>query len=182
VAASAAVAAPAVAGTAAYGAHVHGELSEAHAASTAELQSTAAEIRATMQAEMEAHLQALRTESELIRGQILQAGEQLREVTSTMVDRIDGAAFEIRDELNQMLARLRGESDERLDVLEDHLRAAVERARADIAQATDEALERIRQSGAAPGLDGPRVDDGGYAGPSFFISPESSDDDDIDFG
>ena len=179
--------APVVGGAALYGSHVQDELTSAAATAKAELEAAVNAHRIDLNAAFEAQLTHLRAESQQLREQLVHTGEELREVGRTMVERVEAASFEARDQLHRISAQLKGEGDERLEVLEDHLRTALERVRVEVEQATFEAVARVRQTAerdalAQPGIDATLPTDRLASDPSFFLSPEQADDDDIDLG
>ena len=176
--------APVVGGAALYGHELQAEITSLAEQTRNELAAAVEAQRAAMREEHESYLVQIQAAGEAAREQVAEAGEQLRETARAMMERIEGATFEVRDEINRMSARLRGESDERLDVLEDHLRSALERARVEVEDATQQAMARVRAAvesevmlhrNTLPVETPP-------AEPAFYLSPEQADEDDVDLG
>ena len=176
--------APVMVGAAAYGVHAENQLTTAHEQALENLQATVAAHRDGLRTEHEAMLAELRGEGERQRAELAQTADQLREVARTMIDRIESTAFEARDDLQRVAAQLRGEGDERLDVLEDHLRTALERIRIEVNDATHDAMTRIRAAAdqAIAPLSDPVTVERAPAAPAFYLSPEQTEDDDVDLG
>ncbi len=184
---STAAAAPIVGGAAIYGSEVQNQLSAAATEAKAELDSAVATHRQELSAELEAQLTRLRAEGQQVMQQLVQAADELRATGRAMIERVEAVSFEARDELNRFSARLKGEGDERLDVLEDHLRGALERVRVEVETATSDAVARIRavaesEAALAQQRDVPVAAERVAGDPLFYLAPEQADDDDIDLG
>lgn len=176
--------APVAAAGTTYGLYVANELSEGADRARAELEGAITAQRDAARVEYEAQLERIRAEGDALTERVRQASDQLQEAARVMVDRIESVAFDVRDDLNRVAARIRGESEERLDLLEDHVRAHIERARTEIESATSEAVGRIRAVVDVE-LHARRSPFGGAtaaepSGASFYLTPEQADDDDVD--
>ncbi len=187
---------PAVAGAATYGVHVEDQLTSAAAEARRELETTAAQAQAdferaatshreALQAEGEAQLAALRQAGEALRTEVTMAQEHLQELTRVLVERVEGATFEARNDLHRLAARVRGEGEERLDRLEDHLRAGLDRLTAEVERATQEAVAQIQATVDRELRLHHRGPDGVQRHPAespIYLSPDQVEDDDVDLG